>query len=140
MNILTAEQNHTVSKHLNMHCSNKLLSNMNVLAFKTSSNLPVQTNTFVKGALLGWSCNISENYKFSMPNKQQIQIKPTATHTQYALLCRLLIAGTCNTIYFDAQLSTKQLLNVRSLQTISGTKIVNAKIAYVFNEREQMQA
>lgn len=105
----------------------------------------------------GWVFNISAGYKFSTFASNQLQlsyekvVKPllildtanyasiaeTLIATQFDYLCKLLVAGTCKTIYFDAAFSQFQFETIRHLQITRGTELINARLSYMFANQQQ---
>ncbi len=77
-----------------------------------------------------WICNISEELKFIDKHPHFLQINPNTTHNQFSILRKLLLANTCQIIYFDANFSEEELQEIRALQSASKTELVNAKLAY----------
>ncbi|MGB3725954.1 MAG: hypothetical protein WA981_09340 [Glaciecola sp.] len=81
----------------------------------------------------GWLCNISKHYRFSDSNKRYLTVQSTSKHNQFDILCKLLTANTCDTIYIDEPLTTAQLATVRVLQGVSNTKILHARLSQLFS-------
>lgn len=88
----------------------------------------------------GWEFNISERFVFTQVGNWQLQLKPTQSLTQFDLLCKLLKAGTCKTVFIDCVFDSEQTTLVRLLQRVSGTNIVNARFSHAFAQQDLLQA
>ncbi|WP_284216224.1 hypothetical protein [Agaribacter marinus] len=104
---------------------NKASVSNNVVQFSQYSSRQV--------AKAGWWCNLADNLNLAVQHPYILSIKKRA-HSQYALICGLLKAGTCEKIFFDCDLSQAQAEYLGKLQRTSGTELIHARLAAQFGK------